>query len=241
MSLIKSIRNIILIHLFVFHYLPIFAEAPLLNIKKNTERIDTCGANILKSYRVSSPSFLCSDPNVNGFIFSIEGIGVSTGYYILKPDTTPILIEYTDGTFRLEMAVVMKTDMLKEYLIEMTGTSKSMNNPEFGLTPALNYCASTNSEGWIFYNQFVLKLTGKNVNLGQLFEFNSPQANGHTFQIGQGANTWQSTLGSGLWFDNAQTKDETPTIKGDLQISLAPYECCDKKTICVPFIVSKNH
>lgn len=239
-SSVKSIQNIVFRCLFIFHCVLVFTETSFANISNKINEIDPCATNVIRSYTVSSPTFLCSDPNVNGFVFSIEGQNVSTGYYVLKPNSKPILVEYNDETFRLEIAVVMKSDMTKEYLIEMSGSVKSINKPEVGLTPALNYCANTNSEGWVFYNRFRLRLTGKNANVGQLFEFNSPQVNGHTFQIGQGANTWQSTLGSGLWFDNANTEGGTATIKGDLQVSLTPYECC-KKPVCVPFIISKNN
>lgn len=240
MSSRKLIPQFIKIHLILFLYFAIFAELSFANTNKIIREIDPCAANVLKSYNISSPQFLCSDPNINGFVFSIEGQEVSTGYYILKPNSKPILVEYTDETFRLELTVVMKSDITKEYLIEMSGSVKSINIPEVGLTPAQNYCASTNTEGWVFYNRFLMRLTGKNANAGQLFEFNSPQSNGHTFQIGQGANTWQPTLGTGLWFDNANTHGGTATIKGDLQISLAPYECC-KKSICVPFTIMKNN
>lgn len=240
MSSRKLIPQFINLRILLFLYFVIFAELSCANTTKTIKEIDPWAANVLKSYHISSPTFLCSDPNINGFMFSIEGQDVSTGYYILKPNSKPILVEYTDGTFRLEIAIVMKSDITKEYLIEMSGSVKSINIPEVGLTPALNYCASTNTEGWVFYNRFMLRLTGKNANTGQLFEFNSPQSNGHTFQIGQGANTWQPTLGAGLWFDNANTQGGTATIKGDLQISLAPYKCC-KKPICIPFTVSKNN
>lgn len=240
MSTRKLIPQFINIHLFIFLSFCILAERSFANTIKIISEIDPCAANVVKSYIISSPSFLCSDPNINGFVFAIEGQDVSTGYYILKSNSKPILIEYTDGTFSLEIVVVMKSDITKEYLIEMSGSVKSINVPEVGLTPALNYCASINTEGWVFYNRFTLRLTGKNANAGQLFEFNSPQSNGHTFQIGQGANTWQPTLGTGLWFDNANTQGGTATIKGDLQVSLTPYECC-KKPICVPFIISKNN
>lgn len=239
MLLSQAVRSIIYINLFSFLHFTAFAKSYFVNDYKNLRSIDPCAENVLKSYHISSPSFLCSDPNTNGFIFSIEGQGVSTGYYIMKTNTSPLLIEYKDGTFHLEIKVVMKSDITKEYLIEIKGDSKSINNPESGLTPAQNYCSSTNTDGWIFYNRFILKLTGKNANSGQLFIFESPQSNGHTFQIGQGANTWQSTLGSGLWFDNANTQGGTATIKGDLQIALSPYECCHK-SICVPYIITKN-
>jgi hypothetical protein len=239
MLLSQVLRNLIFINLSLLFHLPIFAESSLKGIKQNVQIIDPCATDVLKAYRVSSPPFLCSDPNINGFVFSVEGQGVSTGYYMMKANRNPLLIEYNNGTFHLELEVVMKTDITKEYLIEIDGDSKSINNPAFGLTPAQNYCSSTNTEGWIFYNRFTLKLSGKNANIGQLFIFESPQSNTHTFQIGQGANTWQATLGSGLWFDNANTQGGTATIKGDLQIALTPYECCHK-SICVPYIITKK-
>jgi hypothetical protein len=240
MSLRKSIQNIAFRHFFIYFHVLIFAETSFANTTKNLKSIDPCAAGVIRSYKISTPTFLCSDPNVNGFMFAIEGQEVSVGYYVLKSNTNPILVEYNDGTFRMEIEVVMKSDITKEYLIEMSGSAKSINNPELGLTPAINNCANTNSDGWIFYNRFTLKLTGKNANAEQTFEFSSPQVNGHTFQIGPGANTWQPTLGSGLWFDNANTQGGTATIKGDLQISLTPYECCTN-SICVPFVVIKNN
>lgn len=237
--LMQLIRQIIFLPLILVLHSYFFVGISKENKNKRIQVLDPCAANVLRSYQVNSPPFLCSDTNINGFMFSVEGQEVSTGYYIIKPNTNPFLVEYDDGTFRLEISVIMKSDVSKEYLIQMEGSSKSLNNPTAGFTPALNYCASVNSDGWIFYNQFILKLEGKNANSGQYFEFSSPQANKHTFQIGQGANTWQSTLGSGLWFDNANINGGVATIKGDLQISLTPYECC-KPNICVPFVVNKT-
>jgi hypothetical protein len=161
MLLSLIIRNLIFINLFLLHNLTNSAETPLTNSKKNTRNIDPCTENVLKNYRISSPNFLCSDPNTNGFIFSIEGQGVSTGYYNIKPNTNPLLVEYINGSFRLEIEVFMKSDSTKEYLIQIEGNSKSIDNPELGLTPAQNYCSSMNTAGWVFYNRFMLKLTGK--------------------------------------------------------------------------------
>lgn len=39
----------------------------------------------------------------------------------------------------------------------MSGSVKSINVLEVGLTPALNYCASINIEGCVFYNRFYIK------------------------------------------------------------------------------------
>lgn len=201
---------------------------------------DSCDANIQRSYYISSPTFLCSSPNTESFLFSIEGKEVSEGYYVLKPNTTPILIEYINGTFSLELITVMKNDITKEYLIQISGSEKSIGKPNDGFTPAQNYCASMDNSNWTFYNNFKLTITGKQANNGQLFTFDSPQNNQHTFQIGLGANIWQPTLGSGLWFDNANKQlDKIATIKGDLQMNLTPIECCEKN-ICVPFVVIKN-
>lgn len=239
MLLYHIFRNLIIINLFLLHDLTISAEIPFTNSKKKAQSLDPCAENVIQSYHIGSPNFLCSDPNTNGFMFSIEGQGVSAGYYKIKANTTPLLVEYKDGTFHLEIEVNMNSDSTKEYLIQMEGNTKSIDSPQLGLTAAQNYCSSKNTTGWIFYNRFTLKLTGKNANSGQVHVFESPQSNGHTFQIGKGANTWQSTLGSGLWFDNANINNGTATIKGDLQISLTSYKCCNQ-SICVPYTVMKN-
>lgn len=229
-------RTSIFFLIFLQTILPFFAKAQLAS---EHPMLEACAANVLKSYNISSPSFLCSEPNTNGYLFSIEGQGVSAGYYILKPGSNPLLVEYNDGTFRLQLDAIMQSDISKEYLIEMEGSAKTMGNPQAGFTPAMNSCAGVNTSEWIFYNNFTMTLTGLQDNAGQSFTFLSPQDNKHTFQIGYGANIWQPTLGSGLWFDNANTVGGTATIKGDLQMTLSPTQCC-KTNNCVPFIIAKN-
>lgn len=198
---------------------------------------------ILKSYKISSPGQLCSEPNTEEFMFSIEGDGVTTGFYILKPNSYAQLDEYLDGTMRLELTVVLKADVSKEYLIVMEGSNKTIGYLPTGFTPATNYCASITIDNWSFYNTFLMRITGQNGNTGQNLTFQSPQANMHTVQVGMGANTWQSSMGSGLWFDNANTNNGNITIRGDLQMALTPilltHNC--PENICIPFAIAKTH
>lgn len=201
---------------------------------------DPCSTDVLRSYRVSNPKYLCSNPNEESFLFSIEGQGTSEGYYILKPNTSATLVEYTNGTCSLKIVVIMKYAPKKEYLVELVGSEPTFGKPTLDFTPALNYCVNLPTSGWTFYNHFKMTITGQGDNSGQIFTLISPQQNKHTFQIGYGANIWESNLGSGLWFDNANTQlNGLPTIKGDLQMSLTPIECC-AKNICVPMIVTKT-
>jgi hypothetical protein len=240
MKILYPLRHILQVFIFILIAYQGFAKPYAFSRKEIQNELDPCAANVLRSYIISTPTFLCSDPNINGFMFSLEGQGFGPDYYVIKTTSKPpLLVEYNDGTFRLEIEVVMKSDVSKEYLIEIVGSAKTINNPQMGFTPATNYCANYDTTNWVFYNNFKITLTGKNGLDGQVIIFQSPQVNKHTFQIGKGANTWQASLGSGLWFDNANTQGGTATLKGDLQIALTPYECC-KHGICVPFAISKN-
>ncbi len=215
---------------------------PLPNLKKRftiPAALEPCGANVLRSYIVKSPGTLCSNPNLQDIMFQVDGVGVTNGFYHLKVGSSPLLVEYKDGTMKLQINVVLREDESKEYFVDIAASDKSFNAPtSAGFTPALNSCAATNSIGWTFYNSFLMTVTGLNGNAGQVAMFTSPQNNKHTVQLGLGANIWQSTLGSGLWFDNANTEGEA-TIVGDLQVELEPYQCCPTK-VCVPIDIAKN-
>lgn len=198
---------------------------------------------VLKSYKITSPGQLCSDPNTEEFMFSIEGDGVTAGFYILKPNSFAQLDEYSDGSVRIELTVVLKSDVSKEYHILLEGSNKTIGFLPVGFTPATNYCASVTIDNWSFYNTFLMTVTGQNGNAGQNLTFQSPQANMHTVQVGMGANTWQSSMGSGLWFDNANTNNGNITIRGDLQMELTPILLTNNcaENICVPFAIAKTH
>jgi hypothetical protein len=215
---------------------------PLPNRKQRFSTIgdplDPCAANVLRSYTVKSPGTLCSNPNLQDIMFQIDGAGVTAGFYHLKAGSSPLFVEYKDGTMKMQLNVVLREDESKEYFIDLTGMDKSFDAPTgVGFTPALNYCAATNSIGWTFYNTFVMMVTGVNGNAGQFHSFLSPQNNKHTVQLGNGGNIWQPTLGSGLWFDNANTQGEA-SIVGDMQVELEPYQCCKKS--CLPIEIAKN-
>jgi hypothetical protein len=199
--------------------------------------LDPCAANVLRSYTVKSPGTLCSNPNLQDIMFQIDGFGVTAGLYHLKGGTSPVLVEYTDGSVKMQLSVVLREDETKEYFIDLIGMDKSYGSPTGGFTPAQNYCINTNPSDWTFYNSFIMMVTGVNGNAGQFHSFLSPQNNQHTVQIGRGANIWQPNLGSGLWFDNANTQGEA-TIVGDLQVELEVFQCCKKA--CVPMAIAKN-
>jgi hypothetical protein len=201
--------------------------------------INLCATNVQKGYTLKAPNMLCSDSNTQEVMFEIDGVGVTTGQYLLKAGSTPLLAEYNDGSMKMQLNLVLTTDLTKEYFIEIIGTDKSVGSPTgAGFTAALNNCGTTNANGWTFYNTFTMTVTGLDGNAGQVHTFTNPQNNKHTIQIGNGANTWQQTLGSGLWFDNANSQGGTATIVGDMQVELTPFSCCSPK--CIPFEIIKK-
>ena len=182
----------------------------------NSTPLSMCGTNITQMYNVLSSGTYCNPDSwtADEHVFSVQS-GPNAGAYQIKPGTTPKVIEYSDGTVKAIIEVsfsygtVGSVDNTRGYIIEVTGSQRTVGTPGSGLTAATS-CGISPQSSWIYYNSYQMKACGTGSNSLHNFIVNGPtDGANHPFQIGAGANTWNSSLGGGIWFTNVGGGDLT--------------------------------
>lgn len=187
----------------------------------NSTPLSVCGTNISQIYNVISNGQSCTPSpwTEDEHVFSVVG-GPNAGAYQIKPGTSPRIIEYTDGSLKgfievsYSLGVTGSVDNSRGYLLEISGTQRSVGTPTSGLSPE-TACGVTQTDSWIFYNSYLMQACGTGSNAGHMFVVSGPiDGNNHPLQIGNGANATNLSLGCGIWYSNMGG--------GDLTLRLEP-------------------
>ncbi|MBK6499532.1 MAG: hypothetical protein IPG00_15805 [Saprospiraceae bacterium] len=80
------------------------------------------------------------------------------------------------------MGVAGSVDNSRGYLLEITGGQRSVGIPASGLSPE-TACGVTQTNSWIYYNNYQIKACGTGSNAGHMFIVSGPaDGNNHPFK-----------------------------------------------------------